>query len=276
MKTFNIIPKTIPEVVFSHMHVTNNYNLSFKPRNDFIELTYFEHSAATYRTDDGNEISIPSNSVFVNDYQLPAVIYSAESQVHYTVAFHLEYDLAGEDDEKALHLERIITDSEFARKAAEIIKTCTKEILLSEGNNFEMSALVLKLFALYQQRHASISEQKNEKVNLATLRYVERAKDYILNHIREKFSVSDIADELMLSRGYLSNIFRAATGTTIVRYINEVRMQIVKSLVLNESATISEACAFVGINDPNYISRMFRKYMNTTITDIKEVTQRGR
>ncbi len=271
---FHILPKSIPKVVFAHMYATNDYRISHQKEN-LTEITYFESGNASCRFEDGCVRELPPESISIHFYRQPATFYSKEYHRHFTVAFQMDYEFVSENTEGAVHLDDLITDMKFVAEASKIIRHCTRDILLYDQNACKTTAEVFELFALYQHRYADHTLYPPDgNINPHAINYVKQAKEYILHNISVKFSVSDIARSLGLSRGYLSNIFKSVSGTSIVRYINEVRLEIVKNLCLNESASLSEACASVGIDDPNYISRMFRKYYDTTLRDIKSSKSR--
>lgn len=252
------------------MYATDEYHIQHKIWENFMEITYYERGISTCQFVDGSQREFPPESIGIHLFKLPARFISKESHRHYTMGFHLEYDFVHEATDGAVHLEYCVSDIEFVSEAARIIRACVRDYLLYDNNSCKTTARIFELFALYQHRYAERTLCP-PKVGIAAgaLRYVKQAKEYILLNIGGKFSVSDIANALGLSRGYLSNIFKAASGISIVRYINEMRLEMVKNLCLNESASLSEACALVGLDDPNYISRMFRKYYDTTLTNIK-------
>ncbi len=273
-KDYKIILNGIPEVVFAHAHLTNNYNFLFREKKNFIELTYFEHSSAISETLDGEKLELPSNSIHALLYDEPRKIYADGYQLHFTVAFNVDYRMAEPNEKGAICLRQIVTEKKFVQEASEIIKLCTKKILHPNKSKLELSALILQLFSLYEKNNETHSTGK--PISPITIKYAEQAQEYILNNIRTSFSVSDIANYLGISSGYLSNVFHEVTGTSIVQYTNRVRLEIAKNLVCNECATLAEACVVSGINDPNYLSRMFRKYMDTTITEIKTNVKKPR
>lgn len=53
--------------------------------------------------------------------------------------------------------------------------------------------------------------------------------------------------------------FKETTGTTIVRYITECRMQKAAELLLTTDYRISDFATMVGFEDAGYFTRLFRK-----------------
>ncbi|MGN1007844.1 MAG: helix-turn-helix transcriptional regulator, partial [Butyricicoccus sp.] len=62
-----------------------------------------------------------------------------------------------------------------------------------------------------------------------------------------------------LSPGHFRRIFKHSVGLSPVEYMN--RLRIVKSFAYlqDKDLTIADAGAAVGIHDPNYYSRLFKK-----------------
>lgn len=89
---------------------------------------------------------------------------------------------------------------------------------------------------------------------------VKEAKSYIHEHFREKITLSDVAESVGISYGHLSKCFKQVEGNSFNSYLMEVRMEEAKRLMREENLPISEIAYEVGIGDPNYFSKCFRKH----------------
>lgn len=67
------------------------------------------------------------------------------------------------------------------------------------------------------------------------------------------------ASALGLSAGYLHTIFKNVNGISIVEFINQYRINLAKQYILNQNMPLNEISAQVGISDPAYMSRLFKK-----------------
>lgn len=85
-------------------------------------------------------------------------------------------------------------------------------------------------------------------------------KEYIRNNYSENLSAADISGAFFLNTSYLSTLFKEKTGLTMTAYIEAVRMEKAKQLLLNRELSITEIAAYTGYSDPNYFSKVFRKY----------------
>lgn len=97
-----------------------------------------------------------------------------------------------------------------------------------------------------------------------------QAIDYILQHLDERLSLSDIADMCYVNYSYLSHLFKENLGYTFGNYVMEVKLIIVKSLLIDSEDSISNISHKVGFEDYKYLGRVFKKYNGVTMSDYRE------
>lgn len=89
--------------------------------------------------------------------------------------------------------------------------------------------------------------------------------DYIVNHYREDLSLETVADQLQMSRSYLSTYFRDKTGMTFTDYLNALRMSKAKEMLgAGGDVLIGEVAAEIGYRNVNSFIRMFKKIYGMT------------
>lgn len=93
---------------------------------------------------------------------------------------------------------------------------------------------------------------------------VRDALNYIDFHIREPLSLKFIAEQVNVSPSYLSAQFKKETGKTLTDYTNEKRIRNSLVLLSTTELPIQKVAEQVGIYDENYYSRLFKKYLNQT------------
>ena len=99
---------------------------------------------------------------------------------------------------------------------------------------------------------------------------VETAKEYIRAHFTGDLSLEHLAREIDISPYYLSKLFKEIEGVNYIDYVTSLRIEYAKT-VLNESGkSIKEICCDVGYSDPNYFSRIFKKWTGVTPTEYRE------
>jgi AraC family transcriptional regulator, transcriptional activator of pobA len=80
----------------------------------------------------------------------------------------------------------------------------------------------------------------------------------------EPLSLRDVAREVGMTPGHLTTIVRRRTGRTVQEWIIERRMAESRRLLADTELPIQEVARRVGIPDPGYFSRLFRRTHGTT------------
>jgi two-component system, response regulator YesN len=86
-----------------------------------------------------------------------------------------------------------------------------------------------------------------------------RAIEYINERYTEPLQLSSAADAAKVSSAYLSRLFSEHLHTSFVDYLTELRIDQAERLISQASMSIKEVAFAVGIQDPNYFSKIFRK-----------------
>lgn len=87
--------------------------------------------------------------------------------------------------------------------------------------------------------------------------------------IGEPTSVTEMAAACSLSRSHFTRRFRRATGVSPWRYIVVRRIMQAKDLLSNTDLSVKEVSVRVGVDDPNYFSRLFQRETGTTPTEFR-------
>ena len=121
---------------------------------------------------------------------------------------------------------------------------------------------------LTEIEEASDNEKRANNDNATCNRFVESVfESYRLNR-----SLSDYAQQLNVSKEHLRKVVKRCTGKGPLEWSNEARILESKSLLFNTDLTVNEIAPRVGVEDPAYFSRLFKK--NTGMTPIQYRTVR--
>lgn len=101
--------------------------------------------------------------------------------------------------------------------------------------------------------------------------YVSRALDYIKNNYQKNISVSDVSSYLNIDRSYFYKIFKLSMMTTPQQYIIEYKIEKSCSLLRKSSYSVNEICELVGFTSQSYFSRIFKKTLNMTPLEYKNM-----
>lgn len=184
----------------------------------------------------------------------------------------------------------ILNEKERAYSLPSHLQTMCKELwiiltysLYDEGINLE--EIVDHHTAAYQIERIHLKEQfqhwilasielilsriqQEEKENIRHKQTVDYLIEYIDSHYHENLTLNQLAEKVFLSRNYLSQIFKKATGLSFNQYLNNVRMEKAKYLILEGNYLIYEIAEKVGYKNTPYFSSMFKKYTGVNPTDL--------
>ena len=100
---------------------------------------------------------------------------------------------------------------------------------------------------------------------------VGKVINYINSNLQENLSVNEIANQFYVSPTYLSRVFKKETGFSVIEYINKLKIKHATFLLRDTSLPIQDIGRIIGINDVNYFSRLFKRYMNQTPTQYRKI-----
>ncbi|NLG24524.1 MAG: helix-turn-helix transcriptional regulator [Clostridiales bacterium] len=87
---------------------------------------------------------------------------------------------------------------------------------------------------------------------------------FIRTNPETDFSVAALADRARLSPNFLSRVFRAVVGRTPMQYVRDVKLNHVKTLLLDTELSVSRIAELAGFDDPCYMFTMFKKQVGET------------
>ncbi|MFP4484003.1 MAG: response regulator [Spirochaetota bacterium] len=104
----------------------------------------------------------------------------------------------------------------------------------------------------------------------------EEAKEFIRSHYTDAgLSLRTICNALAISKSYLSSVFKAHTGMTVVEFLTNVRMEAAKELLASECLKSYEVATRVGFRDAHYFSLTFKKQTGITPTEYRELARQS-
>ncbi|MBQ2099458.1 MAG: response regulator [Lachnospiraceae bacterium] len=103
-----------------------------------------------------------------------------------------------------------------------------------------------------------------EEIEVGTIEQIQKFIE--TNYTYSKINLASVAEQFGFSASYLSRMFKQETGKNFVEYLTECRME--KAMRLAEAGKkMFIASADVGIPDPNYFGRCFKKYAGCSYSE---------
>lgn len=131
------------------------------------------------------------------------------------------------------------------------------------GYEFAVRSRLSELILQLNRRRSGVSgtvtgsNRKNEERVMAIL-------DYIRAHLTEEITIASLADAASVSQSECIRCFKGMTGTTPLRYVNQLRLQRAAELLTTTEDRIIEIGMACGFQDMSYFARRFREQFGVT------------
>lgn len=173
-------------------------------------------------------------------------------------------------------------------REARAANVCPKTILLSGYDNFEYVREALRQGAVDYLLKPSRSTEILEKLESIVVpmqsqkqdsessgnAIVNRAKEYIKDHIAEDLNLSTVADAVGVSNSYLSTMFTQKLGCGFIDFLNRTRIECACMYMYDNRMKIYEIAFKVGFRDEKYFSKVFKKVTGQCPTSYKAKLER--
>jgi AraC-like DNA-binding protein len=115
------------------------------------------------------------------------------------------------------------------------------------------------------------------KVNGSAVQCLEirNTIDYMHAHIDQKITIEALAKIARMSKSYFIRNFKKETGQSAINYLNQIRLEQVKRLLLEERQSMTEIALACGFNSAAYLSSSFYKKFNMTPSDYQKLFKKG-
>lgn len=98
---------------------------------------------------------------------------------------------------------------------------------------------------------------------------IREAITYVEKNYQKKITLKSLADHVNLSKHYVCYLFKKETGENLSHYINKLRIEKAKQMVVESNCKIKEIYTELGFADQQYFSRTFKKLTGMTVMEYR-------
>lgn len=99
---------------------------------------------------------------------------------------------------------------------------------------------------------------------------IRKACRYVENHYMEPLTLVGIASEFHLSMSYFGYLFKKYTGQSFISYVNQLRVDKAKVLLLEEDIKIYDIAEMVGFSSQTHFNRTFKNLIHMTPNEFRK------
>ena len=115
----------------------------------------------------------------------------------------------------------------------------------------------------YQAHHSAVIPQNSVIANI--LLYIQQGQHYL-----QSVLLSELSEMFHYSKSYISRLFHRSYGIPLSQYINSLRIEHAKKLLLNSNLSIADVCIQSGFSSfPNFLN-IFKRLSGLTPTAFRK------
>jgi AraC family transcriptional regulator len=99
---------------------------------------------------------------------------------------------------------------------------------------------------------------------------VSRVIEHLCSHLDDKITVEHMASVARLSPSHFARVFKKETGKAPMEYVQDLRLERAKKMILAGDRTMTEIALACGFNSPSYLSACFHGKFRTTPTEYRK------
>lgn len=105
---------------------------------------------------------------------------------------------------------------------------------------------------------------------------IDRAKQYIVDHITDDISLEDVSEKFYISQSHFSRIFKAQTGENFIDFVVRKKIDYAVDLMKNPKYKIYEISNIVGYKSSNYFRKVFKNYTGYSPSEYRKLFYHNR
>ena len=102
---------------------------------------------------------------------------------------------------------------------------------------------------------------------------VRSCEQWLGEHYRETGAIKQIVEQASIPERTLKRRFKAATGTTLIEYLQNLRVEAAKQLLESGQLPVDEISVEVSYEDPSFFRRLFKRRTGLTPSQYRRMFQ---
>lgn len=149
------------------------------------------------------------------------------------------------------------------------VRQLLRKMLYEQSLANEINHLALKIY-LSELLLILIQELEDPVLLDANILRAVRLRKYIDTHYYQMIDASYISSMLGISIRHINNIFKEQYGLTPIQYLNEVRMELARKMLIETDKDIASICFEVGFESLSTFYRAFKNYNQVAPNQVRE------
>lgn len=267
-----------PDIGFDIRFVTMNHNSPFHWHRE-LEILYILNGHATVHMDGERYELNPLDAIVIDYAKIHEVVYALPQTMG--ICIHVSRQLMRRylpDSEligiqcagKRMTPEQRQYYSEFCEKLKQLTV-----LYVNQQKTYQLrsTALILDIIANLIEHFSEPVTKSASEAKISNMERLEEICDYVEHHYGEEITLQEAADELGLNKEYFCRFFKQNTGTSFIRYVNQVRLNYIYQDLLHTDDSVQEIMERHGFYNQKLFYRMFKERYDCTPRELRNLAQ---
>lgn len=269
-----------PLLVFpDRVSIVDNVEKSSSAIHEAVEIKLFIDGSSSLLI--GNEtFNVNSGDlVVINPYQVHSTVDvggDKRGKYHLLMIGLNFFDNLGEADfnlrnlffGKKLCFNNLVKPDEYVRNVILNMVSLAKEN--SSLNMLALYGYVCQLFSWLLKNAVSSKETNADSDVVDYYKIIEPALRTIRDEYAKDFSLDFLSEKCSVSKFHFCRVFKQVMGTSAINYLNEYRLKVANTLLLNTNKQVQEIASLCGFNDVGYFCKLFKKQFGKSPKKVQE------
>lgn len=267
-----------PDVGFDIRFVTMKHNSPFHWHRE-LEILYILNGHATVNME-GKEYHVNPLDAIVMDYsKVHEVIYELPQTMGICIHIsrQLLYRYLPNPELIEIHCsgETLTKEQQDAyARLCEILKNLTV-LYVNQKKTYQLrsTAFILEILAILLESFSAPITKTVSENRIGNMERLEEICDFVEHHYQEEITLGEAAEEIGLNKEYFCRFFKQNTGTSFIKYVNQVRINHIYQDLLCTDDSIQDIMEKHGFYNQKLFYRMFKERYECTPREMRNMAR---
>lgn len=257
----------ISPYIFRFVDSANQLKLTDMYINKEIHFVYLVSGEMVYKLDDTEFVMKGGELVCINSF----VAHSQQSlndTKYARLIIDSNFLMRNGLDPSAVSYQERVCDPQVNKMFLEMIEEFKRNDF---SHNILMNALILQFVGYmtrnYSRERTESESLANKKTMDASYKHIFMVIEYISRNFKNNITLDELSSVCGLNKYYFLRIFKKAVGISPANYVNKIRCDYAKQMILNGS-NVTEAAFASGFCCASYFTECFKKYKGCLPSDL--------
>ena len=244
-----------------------NRNLQFRPE---LELLFIIDGSCDVMIKETSYHLDREECLLINSGVPHSISFSEDTIIASSIFSHTLLSRTTSDKKHLFLFHTAIQRDAVYLEMLQIIKEIIyQELMPTHKTECYQLSLLLKLMD-YLIEHYQIDINKETAAQTSSDLRINQLMQYVAQNYKGNISLSDIAEEMFVSKSTLSRLFKKQTGAYFADYVNQIRIRSAMQDLLHTDKTITRIAMDNGFSNPSAFHRVFTGYYDQSPSDFKK------